>query len=339
MIFEIAKPYLVLVGDETSPGNAKTGLGLKDWAPEACVGQLRFVETAVDLGLADMTLSEAVSSGAKSLVLAIAPPGGRLPQNYMSILLDALDAGMDIASGLHQRLAAIPALQEKAAAKGRKIHDIRHGDQVFGVGTGARRSGKRLLTVGTDCALGKKYTALALTRELRARGLNSDFRATGQTGILLSGAGIAIDAVVADFIAGAAEALSPAAAEDHWDVIEGQGAIFHPAYAGVTLGLLHGSQPDALVLCHDPTRTALFNLPHVPITSPAVAIETYLTLARLTNANARFVGVSLNTHRLDDAEAMRAMQSTSDALGLPCVDPIRTGMSAIADMLENYGES
>ncbi len=136
-------------------------------------------------------------------------------------------------------------------------------------GTGRKRSGQRVLTVGTDCALGKKYTALALTQALQAQGAKATFRATGQTGIMIAGAGVAIDAVIADFIAGAAETLSPDNAPDHWDVIEGQGALFHPAYAGVTLGLLHGSQPDALVLCHDPSRTTIEDYPHMPVAGPA----------------------------------------------------------------------
>ena len=128
---------------------------------------------------------------------------------------------------------------------------------TFATGKGTKRPGLRLLTVGTDCSVGKKYTALALEREMHARGLKADFRATGQTGILISGRGVAIDAVVADFISGAAEWLTPANEPDHWDVVEGQGSLFHPSFAGVTLGLLHGAQPDAFVVCHEPTRKTM----------------------------------------------------------------------------------
>ena len=142
-----------------------------------------------------------------------------------------------------------------AAKHGRKLFDVRHSAERFATGKGAKRPGKRLLTVGTDCSVGKKYTALALERAMRARGLNADFRATGQTGVFISGRGVSVDAVVADFIAGAAEWLTPANDPGHWDVVEGQGSLFHPSFAGVTLGLLHGAQPDAFVVCHEPTRT------------------------------------------------------------------------------------
>src|SRR5262249_32333711 len=150
---------------------------------------------------------------------------------------------LDIISGLHAPLDTIEGLADIARQHGVTLHDIRRPRTSFPVGTGERRTGKRLLTVGTDCALGKKYTALAVAKAMRGRGVTADFRATGQTGIMISGAGIAVDAVVADSIAGAAEALSPDADPGHWDIIEGQGSLFHPSYAGVTLGLLHGSQP------------------------------------------------------------------------------------------------
>ena len=213
------------------------------------------------------------------------------------------------------------------------MHDVRHADRALPIATGRRRTGKRVLMVGTDCSLGKKYTALALARELRARGLDADFRATGQTGIMIAGEGIAIDAVVADFIAGAAELLSPDAAADHWDVIEGQGSLFHPAYAGVTLGLLHGSQPDALILCHDPTRTEINGFPGFPIKPLDEAIAGYLAVARLTNAGARFVGVSLNTARLGPDARARALAAAAAATGLPACDPIAGGPGPLADAL------
>ncbi len=333
-IHDIQKPYLLLVGDTTEPANAKTAFGLRDWTPEACLGQLRFSERAVDLRLPQMSPEQAVAAGARTLVIGIAPPGGKLPESWHHTLLEALVAGLDIAAGLHQRLRDIPAIAECAARCGRQIHDVRHSDVKFPVGTGLRRAGKRLLTVGTDCALGKKYTALALAKAMTARGHDADFRATGQTGILISGRGIAIDAVVADFVAGAAEQLSPANAPNHWDIIEGQGSLFHPAYAGVSLGLLHGSQPDALVLCHDPTRKSLHGFPHMPVPSLEQAIPLYLSAARLTNPSVRFVGASLNTSTMGEAAARDVLQRTSQSLGLPCVDPIRTGVDALAEALE-----
>jgi uncharacterized NAD-dependent epimerase/dehydratase family protein len=181
--------------------------------------------------------------------------------------------------------------------------------------------------------LGKKYTALALTRALTARGVPATFRATGQTGIMIAGAGVAVDAVIADFIAGAAEALSPDNAANHWDVIEGQGALFHPAYAGVTLGLVHGSQPDALVLCHDPSRDTVEGYPDCPIPDLQHAIDRYLEAARLTNRSVRCVGVSINSSSLTDAQWQAYAASVGLKLGLPVVDPMRGGIDALADAL------
>ena len=333
-VFQIAKPYLLLVGDMKNPKNAKTAFGLRDWTPEACLGQLRFDREAVDLGLPEMSVVQAAAAGAKTLVVGITPPGGQLPPSWKQTLLDGLDAGLDLAAGLHQRLGQIPELADRARARGRQIHDVRHADTPFAVGTGKPRPGRRLLTVGTDCASGKKYTALAIARAMRAKGMLADFRATGQTGILISGGGVAVDAVVADFISGAAETLSPANAPEHWDIIEGQGSLFHPAYAGVTLGLLHGSQPDALVLCHDPTRKVLNGFDHVRVASLEEAIPFYLSAARLTNPRARFIGVSLNTSGLSDEDAAAVRRSTGEALNLPCVDPIRGGVEPIVAALE-----
>ena len=281
-----------------------------------------------------MSPTQAVSAGAKTLVIGISPVGGQLPASWHRSLLEALNAGLDLAAGLHQRLADIAEIADCARRLGRQIHDVRRSDMTFPVGTGVRRSGRRLLTVGTDCALGKKYTALAIAKAMTAKGLKADFRATGQTGILISGRGVAVDSVIADFVAGAAEALSPANAPDHWDIVEGQGSLFHPAYAGVTLGLLHGSQPDALVLCHDPTRQSLNGFPHMPVIPPEQALAPYLAAARLTNPKARFVGVALNTSRLSEAEAFVIIENTGQSMGLPCVDPIRTGVESIVAALE-----
>jgi uncharacterized NAD-dependent epimerase/dehydratase family protein len=335
LIHNVKRPYLLLIGDMENPRNAKTAFGLRDWVSEACVGQLRFSDKAVDLGLPELSPEQAQAAGAQTLVVGIAPPGGQLPESWHPTLLRALDAGLDIAAGLHQRLAEIPRIFALATKLGRQIHDVRHSGGIFPVGTGVRRPGLRLLTVGTDCALGKKYTALAITKALLARGMKADFRATGQTGILISGSGVAVDAVVADFIAGAAEALSPANEFDHWDVIEGQGSLFHPAYAGVTLGLLHGSQPDALVLCHDPTRTTLNSFPHIPVTQPDQAVPLYLSAARLTNPDVRCIGISLNTSAMSDADASTVLKRTSADLGLPCVDPMRTSVDPIITALES----
>jgi uncharacterized NAD-dependent epimerase/dehydratase family protein len=190
-----------------------------------------------------------------------------------------------------------------------------------------------LLTVGTDCSLGKKYTALTLAREFRKRGIAADFRATGQTGILIAGSGIPIDAVISDFVAGAAELLSPEAAPDHWDIIEGQGSLFHPSYAGVSLALLHGSQPDVIVLCHEIGRDIILGLKDFKTPPLSEAINTNLMLARLTNPNVRCAGVALNTASVDIAQARRALAECSRDLNMPAADPIRGG-AALDELVE-----
>jgi uncharacterized NAD-dependent epimerase/dehydratase family protein len=272
-----------------------------------------------------MRPAEARMRGAQAMVIGAAPVGGAITGAWVPSLVEALEAGLDLISGMHTRLADTPQLAQAAARLGRRLIDVRTPPEHLPIATGRRRSGRRILTVGTDCALGKKYTALAIARALRARGLDADFRATGQTGILISGRGIAIDAVVADFVAGAAESLSPDAAPDHWDVIEGQGAILHPAYAGVSLGLLNGSQPDVIVACHEPGRTHILGFPDYPTPGLAEVIELSVLLARRTNPGARCAGVSLNTAGLDPAAAARALAACSAELGLPCADPLRGG--------------
>jgi uncharacterized NAD-dependent epimerase/dehydratase family protein len=329
----IAKPYLIFLGEQVDPVDAKTGFGVRDWAREDCAGQWRLIPGAVDLGLPDFRPQEAVAAGAKSLLIGIAPVGGQIPARWVPALVDALEAGLDLVSGLHARLSDIPEIAEAAARCCRTLHDVRHSGRTWPVATGRKRSGKRLLTVGTDCALGKKYAALALTRAMRTAGMDADFRATGQTGIMISGAGIVIDTVVADFVAGAAEALTPDAAPGHWDVIEGQGAIFHPAYAAVTLGLLHGSQPDALVLCHDPLRPEISSFAGFPIRPLGETMQAYEMLARVTNPAARFVAISLNTSRLPEAEARAEAERLSAAHALPCFDPLRFGIERAVEAL------
>jgi len=330
---EIAKPYLAFLGDGTSAAQCKTAFGLRDWCPGDLVGQYGLPGCTVDLGIPWLVPHEAAALGARSLVIGVAPVGGSIPQAWWPVLFLALEGGLDIVSGMHTRLAEIPELANAAAANGRRLHDVRHTERAFGVATGRRRSGRRLLTVATDCAIGKKYAALAITKALRSRGVAADFRATGQTGILIAGSGVAIDAVVCDFVAGAAESLSPAGAVDHWDIVEGQGALSHPAYAGVTMGLVHGTQPDALVLCHDTTRPHLLGYPEYPMPDLQAAMEQYLAAARLTNPQVRFVAVTLNTSGQTHLEREDLYSRLSDRFGLPVCDPIREGCAAIADRL------
>lgn len=326
-------PYLLFLGDVQDQLAAKTAHGLVDWRPERCLAQLRLPGCKADCRLPDMSVREAAAAGCRTMIVAVANSGGWLAEHWVPVIVEALEAGLDVASGLHQRLADIPAVAEAAARTGRALFDVRHPTQRFKTATGIKRTGKRLLTVGTDCSCGKKYTALALERELLARGRKATFRGTGQTGIMISGGGVAIDAVVADFIAGAAEWLTPDNDPDHWDVIEGQGSLFHPAFAGVTLGLIHGSQPDALVLCHEPTRTHVRGLPHQKLPGLRECLEANLQAARLTNPSVRAVGVAIDTHLLEPERRAAYLARVEDELGLPAVDPIATGVGRIADAL------
>jgi uncharacterized NAD-dependent epimerase/dehydratase family protein len=254
--FVLPQPYLLFLGDVVEPGFAKTAFGLRDWAGDRCVGEFALPGAQVSLGLPSLDPKAAATRGARSMVIGVANPGGHIPPVWFGALLEALEAGLDLISGMHVRLANLPGLQMAADRYNRQLIDVRTQPTGIPIGSGLKRSGRRLLTVGTDCALGKKYTALAITRGLKARRIDATFRATGQTGIMIAGEGMPMDCIVADFVAGAAEVLSPDAAADHVDVIEGQGSLFHPSYGGVALGLLQGSQPDRFVVCHELDRTS-----------------------------------------------------------------------------------
>ena len=328
----LPSPYLLFLGDTVEPGYAKTAFGLRDWAPDRCVGELALPGATVTTGLAPLSVAEAVERGARALLIGVATRGGQIPAQWLPTLTEAIVSGLDIISGMHTRLADLPILAAEARRLGRRLLDVRVPPEDIPIATGRKRSGRRLLTVGTDCALGKKYTALAISRGLAARGLDVDFRATGQTGILIAGAGIPIDAVVSDFIAGAAELLSPDAAPEHIDVIEGQGSLFHPSYAAVTLGLLHGSQPDAFVVCHDPTRTHVLGLPGFALPSLEDVIGQTVAAGRLTNPRIKCCGVSLNTAALGVSAAQEVVLATARRLGLPVADPVRgLGLEALLD--------
>ena len=329
----IQDPYLLFLGDAADQLAAKTAQGIAHWRPEKAVGQLRLEGCQADLGLPEMTLEAAAAAGAKTLVVGVANRGGVISQTWIAILERALILGMDLAAGLHSRLADVPSLAAVAAQHGRRLFDVRHPSETFEVGNGHRRPGKRLLTVGTDCSVGKMYASLALERDMRAAGMKADFRATGQTGILIAGSGVSVDAVVADFISGAVEWLSPANDEDHWDLVEGQGSLFHPSFAGVSLGLLHGAQPDALVLCHEPTRNHMRGLAEYPIPGLKACIEANLEAAKLTNPSVRFVGVAVNTSAMPGEEAASLLGEIERELDLPAVDPFKDGGAPILERL------
>ncbi|MGK6356258.1 N-acetyltransferase DgcN [Sphingomonas sp. DT-207] len=329
----IPAPYLLYLGHSADFVGIKTSRGLATFRPEDCVGEFRYDDCPLTVGMPRMTIAEGAAAGARTLVLGIANSGGTLGRDLVDDAAAALEAGMNVAAGLHQRLRDEPRLAALAEEKGLQLFDVRDPPAGLVVGNGYARAGHRLLTVGTDCSVGKMYTTLALTTALRARGVAADFRATGQTGILIAGAGVPVDAVIADFISGAIEQLAPAREDDGWDLIEGQGSLFHPSFAGVSTGLLHGAQPEAIVLCHDPARTSMRGIPGRALPGLAECLEMNLQVARLTSPNVRAVGVCLNTSTLD-ADAARALCARiEDELGLPCTDPMAFGVETILDEL------
>lgn len=333
----IKTPLLLYIADTDDAVHAKTAIGIRHWRPEFVKGQLRWPGCPIDLGVPDVSIEAASAKGIETLVVGVSPQGGSLPEHWIPDLVKALESDLDVASGLHTRLADIPALKEAAARYGRRIHDVRFPTRAFSVGTGRPRSGWRLLTVGTDCSVGKMYTSLALEQGLKSAGVDADFRATGQTGILISGSGVSVDAVVSDFVSGASEWISPANEEGHWDIIEGQGSLFHPSYAGVSLGLLHGSQPDAIVVCHEAGRTAIAGIEGFAVPSIPECIELNLQLGRLCNPSIRCVGVSVNTSAMREAEALVYLRRLQVEVDVPCVDPVRTGVASIIDQLVRIG--
>lgn len=326
-------PYLIFLGDTQEFVDVKTGSGLVQWCPDKVAGQLRLDGCPISLGVPDLSIEQARQEGVGSIVIGVASTGGGISPSWIAVLVQAAAAGLDVVSGLHVRLEEFPELVAAAQVSGARLVNVRTPAQNRLIGTGEKRPGRRLLTVGTDCAIGKKYAALSITQCMKARGMTATFRATGQTGILIAGQGMPIDTMVADFVAGAAEALSPANVAGHWDVIEGQGSLFNPSYAGVSLGLLHGSQPDAIVVCHDPTREVIDTAQHLGLPSVAECIDLHLRCARLTNPAVRCVGVSVNTSGLHAEERLPYMAELSAELSLPCVDPILDGCDALVDSI------
>jgi uncharacterized NAD-dependent epimerase/dehydratase family protein len=326
-------PYLLFLGDAPDQLAAKVAQGIKDWRPENSVGQFRMSGCKADVGLTDMTLDEAKAAGAKTLVIGVANRGGVISQAWKEVLISALGMGYDLASGLHNLLRDEADLVAAAEANGRTLHDVRVPTVDYPIANGVKRTGKRCLAVGTDCSAGKMYTALAMDAEMNARGLKSTFRATGQTGILITGNGVPLDAVIADFMAGSVEYLTPDNDDDHWDMIEGQGSLFHVSYSGVTMALVHGGQPDALILCHEPTRTHMRGLPGYSLPTLETLRDTALPLAQVGNPVCQVVGISVNTQHMSEEEAVAYLASVEERMGLPTVDPYRHGAGRLVDAL------
>jgi uncharacterized NAD-dependent epimerase/dehydratase family protein len=329
----IKTPYLLFLGDAPDQLAAKVAQGIKDWRPEFAVGQFRMDGCKADMGLTDMTLEEAKQAGAKTLVIGVANRGGVISPAWKKVLVAALEEGFDLASGLHNLLKDEADLVAVAEACGRELHDVRVPEVDYPIANGVKRTGKRVLAVGTDCSVGKMYTALCLEKEMRARGMKADFRATGQTGILITGDGVPLDAVIADFMAGSVEYITPDNDADHWDIIEGQGSLFHVSYSGVTMALIHGGQPDALIVCHEPTREHMRGLPGHSLPSLEAVRDMALSLAKVANPDAQVVGYAINTQHMSEDDALAYVAKVEADLGLPATDPFRFGAGKLVDAL------
>ncbi len=330
----IETPYLLFLGDAPDQLAAKVAQGIRDWRPDNAVGQFRMDGCKADVKLPDMDLAQAKEAGARTLVIGVANRGGIISKEWKKVLVQALEEGFDLASGLHNLLRDEEDLAAVARATGRKLHDVRVPSVTYPIANGVPRTGKRCLAVGTDCSVGKMYTSLAMDREMKARGRKSSFRATGQTGILITGEGVPLDAVVADFMAGSIEWLTPDNDADHWDMIEGQGSLFHVSYSGVTLALIHGGAPDALILSHEPTRPHMRGLPGYAMPSLEALRDLALPVARIANPRAQVVGISVNTAAMSEDEALSYLEGVETRMGLPAVDPFRQGAARLCDALD-----
>jgi uncharacterized NAD-dependent epimerase/dehydratase family protein len=267
-------------------------------------------------------------------LVGVATQGGRFPPAWRELLKASIEAGLDVESGLHEFISVDPELVELAARHNVELRDLRKPPADLNVPTGEnlQLGAKAVLTVGSDCAIGKKTVAIELDREAQRRGLKSQFVPTGQTGVAIAGWGISVDAVVADFIAGAAERLVVEGAERGGELlfVEGQGSLVHPAYSGVTLGLMHGSAPHAYVLCHVAGATHIEGYPDHPLPSLVELIELH-ERASLRLRPARVAAIALNTRALDDDEARAAARAVTDETGLPADDPVRFGAGSVLD--------
>ncbi len=344
-----APRFLIVADGDFAPMTSKTANSVIRYLPDRTVGVLdrqqagKTVQDVLGCGGAIPILGsmrEGLALGPTAVLIGIAPQGGRMPPEWRAWLAEALEHGCDLWSGLHTFLSDDPLLVEKAGTHGRKIFDLRRPPADLPIASGAAKTVEPLvvLTVGTDCNVGKMTAQLQLTRQLNARGVRTRFVATGQTGIMIEGWGIAVDAVVADFIAGAAERLVLEGAKDA-DVIlvEGQGSINHPGYSGVTLGLLHGSCPDAMILCHQSTReyigdyrqAAWLRIP--PLTE---YIKLYETVGSAVHPT-KVIGISLNTYDMTEAEARQACETAARETGLPATDPVRFDSAPLVDAIVN----
>ncbi|QDV21763.1 DUF1611 domain-containing protein [Aureliella helgolandensis] len=342
----MSRRMVLLTWGHSNPHTGKTASGLLRYCPDECIAVYdpdNVGRTAQELLEAGGTTPVIGSlddvSNPKTLVMGIAPPGGKIPVAWRAVILDAISRGMDVLSGLHDFLSNDAELMAAAKARGVTITDVRK-NTFHDI---ARRQGLnstccRLHTVGHDCSIGKMLASLEIARGLAARGRDAHFVATGQTGIMVSGAGLPIDCVVADFVSGAAEQL--VLDTQHHDIIlvEGQGSLVHPSYAAVTLGILHGCQPHGLIFVFEAGREVVGGLEHVPLPSLARQRELFETMASIYQP-CQTIGLAMNGRKLSPPAAAELARRVEDELELPVVDIVRDGPDRLLDTAEAFYDS
>lgn len=328
----IKTPYILFLGDAADYKQAKVACGVSEWRPELCISQLQLSADTIDLGLPNLTIPDAKAKGAKTLLIGVSPYTTELPQEYVDTILEAITNGLDIANPLHSPLpqSCIDAANEHSV----QIHNFRHRPNNYPKGNGEPRTGLRLLTVGTDCAIGKKFTALTISRALTKANVRNTFRSTGQTGFIISNSGINNDTIEADFLSGAAEWLTPENENDHWDIVEGQGALSHPSFGAGSLSLIYGTQPDLIVMCTEPNRKTQRGVRREP--KPLKdEISDVLHFAKRTNPNARLGAISVMTRALDLDQAKATLENLSRQYNVPVFDPARPEANTTAPCLQD----
>ena len=325
-------------GRSGDPHFGKTARGVIRYAPEdvVCVLDSQSDATALEGFPLVRTVAEAMRFGPTTALVGVATQGGRFPPAWRSLLEECIRAGLDVENGLHEFLTNDEELMRLAAKQGVELRDLRKAPAGLNVPTGENltHGATSILMVGSDCAIGKMTVALELDREAKSRGIRSEFVPTGQTGIAIAGWGISVDAVVADFIAGAAEQLVLEGVRRGGEVlfVEGQGSLLHPAYSGVTLGLIHGSAPHAYVLCHKPDEPVVDGDDRYPIPPLSELVDLHERISLLARP-AKVVAIALNTRDLDDDAARHAIAQTEADTGLPTDDPVRFGAGKLVDAL------
>lgn len=342
----MTRRMVILTEGHSNPHTAKTACSVMRYRPDEVVavldGDSVGVSVAERLGIpidAPFISQLEQADGANTLLIGIAPPGGRIPEAWRQVVLEAIGRGMEIVSGLHDFLSDDAEFVRAAEAAGVQLVDVRKNDETaIARRVGIRDDCFRVHTVGHDCSVGKMVTSIEITEGLKTRGVDAKFVATGQTGIMVSGEGCPVDRVVADFVSGSAERLLLENQQHDVLVFEGQGSLVHPSYSAVTLGILHGCLPHALVMCYEVCRETITGVEHVKIPGLDRIRDLYLSMANIFQ-RCDFVGVSMNSRRVSADEAEREKDRIRDLLGLPVCDVFRDGPDELVEAVVSYRDS